>query len=257
MSEDIEARDAKAVDAAIAALTRGRIDEAERALLAVVKNTPPDYAYACEREGRRFVKFWSMAEFLHGVARLKARGDAIGLTWVSNAYGRAHYYLGYIEVHRKRPERAVRWLDAGLKLEPSSAHFRLEKAQALSILGDVAGALRLYEEVLAMGEDVPPPDRAMALRGKAVKLIDLGALDDAEGCLLESLKLDPKSPVARNELTYIRDLRGGAPQAPLETVVRGEKPTCEKCGKPIQRVGRTIKEATRTRYFCERCSPQV
>ena len=51
--------------------------------------------------------------------------------------------------------------------------------------------------------------RAKAMRGAGVTLIDLNRLDEAERMLLESLQIDPDSEVAKNELNYIKSLRGG------------------------------------------------
>ncbi len=77
-----------------------------------------------------------------------------------------------------------------------------------------------------------PSLRAMALRGRGLQLIELGNLDEAEQCFLESLTIDPDSPVARKELEYIEHLRSGGEAAPLETAVwpKSAPLTCAVCG---------------------------
>jgi len=88
--------------------------------------------------------------------------------------------MGYICVERQQPHDALRWLDAGIKLEPTQPRLQLEKAKVLSGLGQFAEALRMYEHVLDDPTQLAPSLRALALRGRGFQLIELGNLDEAE-----------------------------------------------------------------------------
>ena len=232
----MEAADAQKVNEAIDALMKGDLRTAEHLLLEVIARTPPNYTNAYEQDGTLFVKFWDQEEFVYFILRQKEQGEEKSVTWNGNAYPRAHYYMGFLEVERGRAKEALRWLDAGQLLEPQQPQFRLEKGKVLSSLGDMQAALALYSEVLAMGEEVSPASRAAALRGQGFQLIELKRLDEAETCFLNSLEMDPNSKVAHNELAYIAQLRKGGAPAPTQTTKTGGQSgmACASCGKTNQ-----------------------
>jgi tetratricopeptide (TPR) repeat protein len=179
------------------------------------------------------------------------------VTWLPNAYPRAHYYLGYLAVKRGRNLDAVRWLDAGQALEPRSAHFRLEKAQALGGLQRRKEALALFDEVLAMGDEVPAPLRAVAMRGRGFQLIEFGRLEEAESIFKESLRLDPENRVALNELKYIREVREGRAHGGIELVeTKGPAPatTCDLCAGPLGEAWDVEKRGGRVLHVCRKCA---
>lgn len=49
------------------------------------------------------------------------------------------------------------------------------------------------------------------LRGRGYILVELKRLDEAEASFNDSLKVEPKNPIAVNELRYIAELRRGRP----------------------------------------------
>jgi Flp pilus assembly protein TadD len=51
-------------------------------------------------------------------------------------------------------------------------------------------------------------------RGRGFVLTELGRLDEAEAAYRESLKIEPDSERAKNELQYIARLKAGGPSAP-------------------------------------------
>ena len=63
------------------------------------------------------------------------------------------------------------------------------------------------------------PQRAAAMRGEAVALIDLGRFDEATTRLNASLAIED-SKSARGELDYIERLRRGEGKAPIEVKAR-------------------------------------
>lgn len=253
-----ETADAQKVDQAIATLRQGDLRTAERLLREVIANTPPNYVNAYDQDGTLYVKFWDQEEFIYYVLRQKERGTEQDVIWRENAYPRAYYYMGFLEVERGRPQEALQWMDAGQKLEPQQPHFRLEKGKALSSLGDFPGALTLYSEVLVMGEDISPMDRAAALRGQGFQLIELNRIDEAEACFLDSLALDPTSEVAHGELGYIAHLRKGGSIAPSETVKTGGQSSivCASCGKTNQE-GKINMVDGKMVFLCKACENKL
>lgn len=67
--------------------------------------------------------------------------------------------------------------------------------------------------------------------------------------------LDPESPVARNELEYLQQLRDGAPDAPVQTVAsRKLTPMeCDVCTSRAMDGGRAIEVNGRIVYLCKTC----
>ena len=203
-----ETLDAEKVDKAIELLLNGDQLEASNLLEEVIKNTPQDYRHKYEEDGNLFIKFWDLTEFTRYVDIYKDEQDG-SISWLLNAYPRAYYILGCLSVQQKNYHEAIKYLEAADRLEPNNPSILLEKAVAYLTIGDPAKALSLNERVLEVGPLVTEEDRAMALRGKGVALIDLGQLDAAEKALEESLKYEPDSRIAHGELDYIADLRSG------------------------------------------------
>src|SRR3954451_9824374 len=126
MSDDTEQTDAEAVDRAMGLIQSGDLPGAEGLLRAVVARTPAQYENQFERDGKLYIKFWAAEDFIHYVTRMKAEGSERDVTWVLNAYPRAHYYMGFLRVKQGKPAEAIVYLDAGLRLEPRQPIFRLE-----------------------------------------------------------------------------------------------------------------------------------
>lgn len=249
---DTEAQDAKMVDRAIEVLQRLDLEEVERLLRPVIANTPNHYLNEFEKEGKRYVKFWDRAEFTAYSMRQTPR-EAAEIIWLRNAYPRAHFYMAYVSLERQQPQEAIRWLDAGMKLEPAQPHFRTEKANALSMLGRHAEALSMYDTVLQDVTVCAPSTRAHALRGRGVQLIELGELDAAEQSFLESLEYDPESLRAQGELEYIHHLRSGGDPVPEQLGVTGPKSaglSCAVCGTEVLLSARDSSD----KVVCESCT---
>ena len=208
---DQEQKDAEQVSQAMEAIKKGKLNIAEPILLAIIANTPGDYRYEYEdAENALYIKFWDMKDFVYYATRLKEQGKAKrNIFWQLNAYGRAHYYLGFLYIRQRQSTPALKYLDAGLALEPHQPLLKMEHARAMAQSGDRLTALREFEEVIAMGDEILPSLQAVAIRGKGFELIELARLDEAEAAFRESLRVEPKSPVALHELEYIRHLRQG------------------------------------------------
>ncbi|WP_224369163.1 hypothetical protein [Hyalangium versicolor] len=250
---DIESADAELVDQAIRRLLEGDVQGAARQLLDVVSRTPTPYVYRFERDGTLHIKFWDEEEFTLFSTQT---GHPTQIVWLKSAYPRAYYYLGFIQVKLGNNADAIRWLDAGMALEPDQPLFQLEKAKALSGMRQHELALALYEQVAQKGPELRVRIRAAALRGKGFQLIELGRLNPAEQAFRESLELDPENPIALNELDYIEHLRAGGSQAPTETVqakLSGPK-QCNACGVSIAETGGTGRNiGGQMSWLCRTC----
>ena len=211
-----EVLDAEIVDKAIELLVNGHQLEARKILEEVVKNTPKDYRHQYEKDGQLFIKFWDLTEFMRYVEIYKDELE-VSINWVLNAYPRAFYLLGCLSVQQKNYDEAIKYLEAANRLEPNNPTILLETAVAYSAIGDHETALSLYERVPELGPLVTEGDKATALRGQGVQLIDLGQLESAEEALKESLKYDPNNRIAHGELDYIADLRSGGSKKTITT----------------------------------------
>jgi tetratricopeptide (TPR) repeat protein len=253
-----EVQDAEKVDEAIHIFLKGRDKRAEDLLKSVLVNTPEPYVNEFSMEdGALAIKFWSQQEFVWYVLH-QHQGKDRNLSWVPNAYPRAHYYLGVIAVKAKRYEEALRLLEAGYALEPHPL-FLLEKAKVFGSTGRRPEAIALYESVVAQGDLVEANFRAASMRQHAVLLIDEGDLDSAETLLRASLALDPESSVAANELKYIAHLRSGGHQVAVQSTMSGgnEKAgKCSSCGRTQEELTVLDREGLQV-LICERCRRKV
>jgi tetratricopeptide (TPR) repeat protein len=249
-----EAADAEKVDQALQALQRGDDRAGEALLLEVVGRAPATYVYQFEDGDGLNIKFWDQAEFMHYVAWMKDNGTRRKLTWFGSAYPRAFYYLGFLRVKGKRYAEAIEFLERGSALEPTNPKFSFEKAMALMQMRRFDEALALFESVSNVGPHVSPNDVARALRGRGAVSIEAGQLDRAEAAFRESLKWEPESKVALNELLYIAELRRGMGAAPAEitTSSGGRAGRCAVCGKEFTN-GKLATVKGKTVFVCETC----
>jgi tetratricopeptide (TPR) repeat protein len=237
--EDTESLDAKKVDAAVELIPQGRLQQADALLEEVCRRTPTDWQERCELD----------------VGRQENAKEQRKVTWRANAYPRAWHYRGFLAVKQQRPADAMAFLDRALQLQPRHPVPRLEKARACAMMGDHAAAITLYDEVLALWDEIHGRIRAVALRGRGVQLIDLKRLDEAERVLRDSLKLEPNSEVALNELEYIRELRAGGQAQGTESVattVSGPL-ACSLCGSENLDGGRMATVDGIVVYGCRIC----
>lgn len=228
-----EAEDARQVDMAIEALASGSLRKAEEILLRVIANTPGDYANSEDHGDIMSIKFWAHGAFAHFVTWHLSQGIKLKkIEWIGNAYPRAHYYMGFMCVKRRQYDRAIEFLDNGLRLEPANPSFILEKAQALAQSGRNQEALGLFGSVKKIGPYVSGHEIAVALRGQGFVLIELGNLDGAETAFRESLKIEPGSEVALNEMRYIEHLRQGGKSSSKQAVAVSTNDVfrCAVCG---------------------------
>jgi tetratricopeptide (TPR) repeat protein len=231
MTTETERADDIKVEHALDALSKGDVAHAEALLRDVVSRTPADYRNEYDRDGQHVIKFWSQNDFVYFCTRKRAEPLKQSIIWEHNVYPRAFYHLGFICVKQGKPEDAIRWLEAGCKLD---AHpmFWLERGKALTMLKRLDEAFALYDHIASSGDETPASIRAIAMRGKGFVLIEKSELDSAAEAFRLSLTLDPDSGVARNELAYIAQLRAGGNRGSVQSVAleMNSQLTCLRCG---------------------------
>ncbi len=214
-----EEADVKKVGTALSALHEGERQRAFAILAEIVTNAPDTYVWSYQEENGLYVKLWDLHEFMALVAghrnhRFEAEGD---IMWVPSAYPRAFYHMAFMAVEARNHDLAMHCLNEALAMEPDQPLLYCEMALVHSRTGDHERALELYDQSLTMRRGFAPPGvRARAMRGRGVELIELHRLHEAEQSLRDSLRLDPESEIAQNELTYIERLRQGGRAAPLD-----------------------------------------
>lgn len=254
-----ESADVEQVEAAINAIASGDLVKAEMLLLGVIAKTPVDYTSIHDDEKSTSIRFWDQNAFIHYVTWHQERGTANkNITWIGNAYPRAHYYMGFLCVKRKQFDRAIEFLDKGQRLEPTNPMFALEKAQALVHSGRHAESLALYGSVREIGPFVSARNVAVARRGRGFVLIEMGDLDAAEVAFRESLEIEPNNSVALNELQYINHLRrgGGAVSAEAVTSTGADLSLCAVCGKGFKE-GFLVSVRGNPTPICKRCNDKL
>jgi tetratricopeptide (TPR) repeat protein len=255
----LESVDAEQVNVAMDALAAGKFDEAESLLLAVIANTPSNYTNVIENADGLSIKFWEQSDFLHYITWQQDRGLAKqSINWILNAYPRAHYCMGFLCVKKNQFARAIEFLDRGLQLEPTNPKFLLEKAQALIRSGLKAEALALYDQIGEIGPYMSARHLAVALRGRGFALIELGDLQRAEDAFKSSLRIEPNSQVALNELLYIEELRQGGAATNIETVqwTAPDGSSCAICGNQFEK-GIVVSLDGMPVSICNRCKGKI
>ncbi len=189
--------------AAVLLITEGRLEEARAVLEAALAMQPPGWRPIQEISDEVVICCWYPDEFVSYCAAHPGKK----VRWVAGSYSQAYYWLAHIAVEQEQWEQALESIMKGLELERDHPYLLCELGYIFAKLGQPAVALRIYRTAERVRPWAPDEQKARAVRGQAVSLIDLGKLDEAEIELVRSLKLDPNHPVALNELAYIAELR--------------------------------------------------
>lgn len=130
------------------------------------------------------------------------------LVWLDWSYGYALFIKGWIASAQARWKDAEVWLDRAIKVQPYSEHAHGERGYVLNHnqQGRYAEAAKSYETDLSLARTYPINKRqeGSALRGLSYALIEMNDLPGARKALRESLKVEPESRLAENELRYVR-----------------------------------------------------
>lgn len=109
---------------------------------------------------------------------------------------------GSTELERQRPDRALRFLEAGIAADPGNAALREKRGLALAMLGRPKDARRDFEEAHRLD-----PASASACLNLAVLEAQEGRLDAARELSHEALRLRPDYPQARGLLQALEAAR--------------------------------------------------
>lgn len=176
------------------------------------KYPDPDIDYYSARTGAE-----TMAYLISAAAKHDRGEQARNAVVLSSHWAYAHYGKAYALLELGRLEEAEQALGKALELAPHNPQFLSERGYLLQQRKDWAAMLesnRVAAEMTALAspDDSRDQERARALRGQGFALIELDRLDAAEAAFRESLKLDPGSQMALDELTYIDQLRNPSKQ---------------------------------------------
>jgi len=190
-------------------IQEGKRTDPENLLKDFVSELPPDWKPIEVSDTTINIAYWSMEEFIIHSPHYDPDGSQKMVVWVTPSYSKAFYLLTFINVERKDWFKAMAFIDQAISLEPDHPLLLCEKALILSRLGRHQAAHDLFIIAAEIRPWAPLDQRARALRGAAVALIDLKRLDDAEALLKKSLEIEPENKMALNELDYIQVLRKG------------------------------------------------
>jgi len=190
-------------------IQEGKRTDPENLLKDFVSEIPPDWKPVEVLDITINIAYWSMEEFIIHAPHYDPDGSQKMVAWVTPSYSKALYLLAFIYVERKDWFTAMSFIDQAISLEPDHPLLLCEKALILLRLGRCQEAHDLFIIAAEIRPWAPLNQRARALRGAAVALIDLKRLDEAEVLLKKSLEIEPENTVAMRELDYIQGLRKG------------------------------------------------
>lgn len=133
----------------------------------------------------------------------------------------AHQSAAFLAVRNDDPPRALAHLNSAQAVAPYWAAPLAERAHLISQLGDHRTALATYRKAQELAERFPASAylKPLVLRGIGFTLIELGDLAGAQRAYEQSLKLEPRNPIADGQLLYIAQLRlAKNPDMPPQTL---------------------------------------
>ena len=137
-----------------------------------------------------------------GVAQKAAGGNVTVEKHDALPYARLDFIIGWLYFNDGKLDTALGWYDLGLKNNPRDPMLASEYANTLSQLGRSADALAFSDRFLAENDDMQDGYKAMMLRRRGYALGELGRHDEAIVAYQDSLKFDPKSELAKNEIEW-------------------------------------------------------
>ena len=255
--EEAEVKHAEIVDEALRLLGDGDLAAARDILLQVIEHVPEKYSYVTRDGDCEYIRAWTRADFINYSTWPGSLDRCERIEWLSNAYPRAYYYLGYIELELDNPAEAIVYLCDGYCLEPENPVFHLELGHAWRVFGDLDRSLNCYEKIKRPDRFTTPQNYACALRGRGGVHIDMGELDEAERLYRMSLEVEPDNELAASQIGYIKDLRSSKNPTPIgETVsTRNDTPLdiCSVCCRTAGEGSTLFNNEGKIEVVCEEC----
>lgn len=145
--------------------------------------------------------------YLTGAAHDGRQAIALDMMWAN-----AWFLRSYALTELKRVPEARRALHRALALSPGHADYLSELGYQYQGDKDWLRSMELYRRAeasvgLIEDEDMRRRQHARSLRGQGYAFGEMGKLDEGEAKYRESLKLDPDSSIAKNEIEYLHRLR--------------------------------------------------
>lgn len=215
MAQNTEKEKPRTLGSAEALMKERRFDDAKSSIQTLLAGMPAGWKAVTETGDKVFAAYWDQEHFAACAAKdAESKGNK-RVSWVQPSYSKAYYLLAYMAAESRDTVEAKRYIDKALELEPDHPTLLCEKGMILHLMGAHEESVGCYGAVIHSRRCATNYERARALRGQGVSLIDLGRLDEAEKALKESLQIAPGDKIALNELEYIRRIRSGAsPNAP-------------------------------------------
>lgn len=215
-------RESSPVDMANVLISEGKFVEAEKILKEFISTMPASWKPIIEKQDTIEIYFWDQDEFVESsVNYAKFTNTKKKIVWPDTpSYSRAFYFLTFMATEQGNYEQAMSYIDKAIALEPDHPTLLAEKALALGQLKQDQEAYELYMRAFNVRPWATASQRARALRGAGVELVNLDRLDEAESLLKKSLEFAPGNSVAQDELSYISDLRKGGQKVPGGIITR-------------------------------------
>jgi tetratricopeptide (TPR) repeat protein len=204
-----EPSDAQQVDQAIKLINFGKTEAAKTILLDVYQRVPSDYKIQIDCENYTYIKFWDRRHFeRYEWWHKKNEPVHQPIKAIPNAYGRACWWLGFIENEEMNFEIALTYLTVGRELEPNNPEFCTEFGCAFMAIGDYDAALMEYRTITGvdprlMTKYLSKESFGVAVRGTGLAHAYLGNMDEAMEAYHLSNSYEPGNPVAKQLLSHI------------------------------------------------------
>lgn len=197
----------------------GEGDNKKFSLLKEIEKMPSGWRVVSENDDVVKIAYWDKEHFS---ICSKKDAEIYGnkpVIWTSPSYSKTYYLLAYASIESKNTDEANMYINKALVLEPNNPMLLNEKGLILQHMGKHDAAVTSFDAVIESKGCVTSHERARALRGKGVSLIDLSRLEEAVKMFFESLEIEPDNKIAKNELNYIYDIiSGGMANQPIDTV---------------------------------------
>jgi tetratricopeptide (TPR) repeat protein len=182
----------------------GRPDEALDVLTQAIGAMPTDWTAIRQQGEDETVYCWDLEEFRK---YSHYRTSAGFIDWYRGSYSQACCLAGSLHIDRGDLPEALRLFDLGLELEPNHPELMCEKAYVHQVQNQHQQALDLFRQAETSRPWITDDQKARALRGQGVCLVDLDRLDEAEQVLVRAEQVYPEDTKAAKELEFIRTLR--------------------------------------------------
>ncbi len=182
-------------------LVAGKLDEAEPLIDKVLE-------YFDNETAEKAVDYVSVASREQLERYKKEHPGERKIVWLDWSYGWALHKKGWIAASRRRLPEAEKWLKKAVAIRPYAAESFVELGYVQTQAGRGQDGLKTYERAIELARTIPMEKVAepAALRGLGFTLIELKDLPRARKAFRESLRIEPKSMLARREIFYIAGL---------------------------------------------------